>query len=200
MKETREKIIIQALNYFSENDYQNSSLNNIAKAIGITKGGIYHYFESKEDLFKASINYLFDTLGDIITEMVSSEREIGLKEFLHGFFSYDEIMRILNEKHKINFISEYFNYLYIVFLGFKKIPELRNRISEIYINSRKGMEAQLEYYKEKGMIRDDVDCKIFALQVFSMSEGLMLLASIDSTIDFQGTGDTIVENLFKSIT
>ncbi len=38
MKETKEKIIRQALEYFTMNDYQGASLNSIARAIGITKG------------------------------------------------------------------------------------------------------------------------------------------------------------------
>ena len=47
MKETKDKIILKALQYFAEHDYQSVSLNSIAEGIGITKGGIYHYFNSR---------------------------------------------------------------------------------------------------------------------------------------------------------
>ena len=44
VKDTRNRIIIQALSYFTQNNYEKASLNDIAGAINITKGGIYHYF------------------------------------------------------------------------------------------------------------------------------------------------------------
>lgn len=37
--ETKEKILLKALQYFTENDYEGASLEKIAGAIGITKGG-----------------------------------------------------------------------------------------------------------------------------------------------------------------
>jgi len=37
---------------FMERGYADVSLNDILKPIGITKGGFYHYFKSKDELFE----------------------------------------------------------------------------------------------------------------------------------------------------
>jgi len=47
-----------ALRLFAKSGYVNTSLEEIAKVVGITKGGVYYYFRSKEKL-------LLDILDDI---------------------------------------------------------------------------------------------------------------------------------------
>lgn len=50
-KEDRlEKIYEKALELFVANGYDQTALSRIAKALGLTKAGLYHYFSSKEDL------------------------------------------------------------------------------------------------------------------------------------------------------
>lgn len=44
-----------ALNLFAEEGYHNTSVQKIAKTAGISKGLLYNYFESKEDLLKLII-------------------------------------------------------------------------------------------------------------------------------------------------
>ncbi len=46
--DTKEKLEIQALQFFARHDYERSSLNDIAEAMGVTKGAIYHYFKGKK--------------------------------------------------------------------------------------------------------------------------------------------------------
>ena len=45
-----EKIYVKALELFVANGYDQTALSQIAKELGLTKAGLYHYFSSKEDL------------------------------------------------------------------------------------------------------------------------------------------------------
>jgi TetR/AcrR family fatty acid metabolism transcriptional regulator len=48
----KKNIIIQAaIEVFSRNNFQNSTISQIAQKAGIAEGTIYQYFENKEDLF-----------------------------------------------------------------------------------------------------------------------------------------------------
>jgi AcrR family transcriptional regulator len=47
---TRAEIIRNAVDLFSKNGYQNTSLAEIAAAVGVQKPSLYHYIDSKEDL------------------------------------------------------------------------------------------------------------------------------------------------------
>jgi AcrR family transcriptional regulator len=58
---TRERLVRTALRLFAERGYGGVSNREIVEACGCTKGAIYWYFESKEDLFRAVLS---ETLSD----------------------------------------------------------------------------------------------------------------------------------------
>lgn len=49
-QKSREKIMEVALALFAENGYHNTSISKIAKSASVSKGLMYNYFDSKEDL------------------------------------------------------------------------------------------------------------------------------------------------------
>lgn len=49
-------IMSVALNEFAEKDYKNSSFNRIIRNAGMSKGTMYYYFSSKEDLYLTLLN------------------------------------------------------------------------------------------------------------------------------------------------
>jgi TetR/AcrR family transcriptional repressor of nem operon len=51
--QTRQNIIAKALKLFCVKGYYNTSINDILAATGLTKGGLYGHFASKEDLWYA---------------------------------------------------------------------------------------------------------------------------------------------------
>lgn len=51
--QTRHNIITKALQLFSVKGYYNTSINDILEATGLTKGGLYGHFKSKEDIWYA---------------------------------------------------------------------------------------------------------------------------------------------------
>jgi AcrR family transcriptional regulator len=54
-KDTRlEQIINAAAQEFLEQGYENSSMERIAKRAGLTKGGLYHHFSSKDEIMLAA--------------------------------------------------------------------------------------------------------------------------------------------------
>lgn len=88
MKDTKERIIQQALLYFSQHDYERTSLNDIAKALGVTKGAIYHYFDSKEELFKDAVLNGLINVGTVSDNMRGEESTLSFKEKLALLFDY----------------------------------------------------------------------------------------------------------------
>ena len=90
--QTRRRIMDGALSEFSRNGYGAGSLNNICSAQGISKGIIYHYFETKDDLFLACVDECFCLLTDHIERKMKQayqSLEQGLEEYFTvrmGFF------------------------------------------------------------------------------------------------------------------
>jgi AcrR family transcriptional regulator len=59
-EERREAILSAALSAFSDLGYTQATLNDVADRLGVTKGCLYHYFESKEKLL---VELIRDRIG-----------------------------------------------------------------------------------------------------------------------------------------
>lgn len=59
-EEKRDRIINAALQEFASKGFALASTNEIVKKAGISKGALFHYFTSKEDLYQFLCGYVFD--------------------------------------------------------------------------------------------------------------------------------------------
>lgn len=67
-QQTRRRIMDSALAEFSRQGYGASSINTICAAQDISKGIVYHYFETKDGLFLACVEECFQRLTEYIRE------------------------------------------------------------------------------------------------------------------------------------
>jgi TetR/AcrR family transcriptional repressor of nem operon len=66
-------IITQSLKLFREKSYHTTSMADIAKACGLLKGSLYHYFDSKEDLMKRVISQVHNYFKDEVFSVAYNE-------------------------------------------------------------------------------------------------------------------------------
>lgn len=59
-EKTKSKILEHSLRLFAEKGYYGTSISDIAKAAGVSKGLAYNYFESKQDLVESIFNQILD--------------------------------------------------------------------------------------------------------------------------------------------
>ena len=64
--ERRAQIIQAALACFTRKGYNHTTMDNIVAESGLSKGSLYWYFESKDDLFVSALTSLFADLGQAI--------------------------------------------------------------------------------------------------------------------------------------
>ena len=85
-KEDRPQEITEAaLAAFAENGYAATKVDEVAKRAGVSKGLLYLYFKTKEDLFKAVIRSFVVPKIDELTAIIDSS-ELSSEEFLRGPF------------------------------------------------------------------------------------------------------------------
>ncbi|MCB0013808.1 MAG: helix-turn-helix transcriptional regulator, partial [Anaerolineales bacterium] len=60
--ERRNEILAAALQAFSENGYDKTSIDDVVRATGLSKGTIYWYFKNKQALFTALMEFVVDGL------------------------------------------------------------------------------------------------------------------------------------------
>ncbi len=77
-----------ALKLFAEQGYDNTSISQIGKTAGISKGLLYNYFESKDDL----LQNIMETLSEEFAEIIDPDRDGEVTDeeavkFLDDFFA-----------------------------------------------------------------------------------------------------------------
>ena len=80
-----QEITDAALAAFAEKGYAATRVDDVAKRAGVSKGLLYLYFKTKEELFKAVIRSFVVPRIDALTENIDSS-ELSSEEFLRGPF------------------------------------------------------------------------------------------------------------------
>lgn len=88
-KQKRELIMETALELFAENGFYGTSISKIAKKAEISKGLIYNYFKSKQEILNELIKYGFDTIYE----------NLNLKET--GIISEDEFVHFIKNSFSL---------------------------------------------------------------------------------------------------
>ena len=85
-KEDRPAEITEAaLEAFAEKGYAATKVDEVAKRAGVSKGLLYLYFKTKEDLFKAVIRSFLSPRIDALIKNIE-ETELSAEEFVRGPF------------------------------------------------------------------------------------------------------------------
>jgi TetR/AcrR family transcriptional regulator, transcriptional repressor for nem operon len=73
--ENHEKILSMAARSFREHGADNSGIGKVMKKAGLTKGGFYRHFASKDDLFVEAVARAFDEMGRSMLKVAKSAPE-----------------------------------------------------------------------------------------------------------------------------
>src|SRR6056297_791270 len=181
-KDTRDRIILQALTYFTSHDYDRISLKDIAGALEITKGGIYHYFGSKDELFKETLLFTVEGLekefNGLTDAYMRGDPAMPLKKVLRLFFNIEAFGDRSADSVGVDVYKEYENLVYLLFVGLKKFPELRTRIAEIYNGQVSRLTELFERARDKGEIKQKIDARMLAFEIIALVEGSLLVGSL----------------------
>ena len=80
LERTRSLLVDAAEQVFAEKGFVPATLDDIAKTAGYSKGAIYKYFATKEDLFLAVSDRYWRRYFDKFAEVISSADHIGARE------------------------------------------------------------------------------------------------------------------------
>jgi AcrR family transcriptional regulator len=135
-KERKQHIMDTALEVFAENGYASSSISMIAKKAGVSKGLMYNYFDSKEELLKTIMTEGIDEIFAFIDP--NHDGILTKEEFI---YMIDEVFALMKEKS--SFYKLYFALI------------MQPAVSKIFIEKMNEVFAPMikmliHYYEEKG--------------------------------------------------
>lgn len=165
MSDTREYIIDQAYRLFLSRSYEAVSISEISKAIGFTKGALYHHFKNKEELFKAVINKYLP-----IEKYFAPLEEVTLKEYIEiSIKSADEIVHNIFG-NKLGFIP--LTYLALFIDAFRHYPEYAKEKERLIQGELEKIKIVIVKSIKKGEIRKDINPDFMAMNFLSLSTGI----------------------------
>ena len=101
-KDTREKILENALEMFANKGYEGTNIRELSDTLGVSKGAMYRHYESKEKLWDSVVDKVHD---QYLKNVVSSNDFVDIPN------NTDELMdmslnMMINTMHDPNIIIE----------------------------------------------------------------------------------------------
>jgi Transcriptional regulator len=140
----RNKIIQAAIKVFSEKGYHRSTMDEIAKEVGVSKATLYTYFKSKEEILKV----IWISSNQMLIDNQSFERRDCLKVL-------EELYNIISESQGLHLNFE----ITALSSHNENIKELNK---EAYNGKLEGLKTFLQDQQNKGKIRNDLEASILA--------------------------------------
>ncbi len=179
----KEVILLTAFKLFAINGYDGISLNRIIKETGLTKGGFYYHFKSKDELFEESVkkyilNYYTEGIRNIVLD---SKRNV--KERLHDYYCLPA--RILQDS-KNYFPAESNGYaFYFMFDAIRKFDSMKTLFAECYDELTKMLVELLQEGIDNNTIKKDVDIESLSIELVALLDGIQIYAAMAHQVDME---------------
>lgn len=166
-EQTSRFIISTVAPIFNRNGYYGTSMSDITKATGLTKGAIYGNFKNKEDLafaaFKYNIDGVVDKIKSVLIKIDSPVEQLrGLIDF---YRNYNDHTLDIGGCPILN-IGVDANHQNKALLG--RVQEVVKKL-EFYIRK------MIELGQEDEEIRADVNADLYAKRIFALIEGAVFM-------------------------
>jgi len=168
---TRDKIIRNAITLFNKKGYRATSLSDITKALGMTKGAIYGNFLNKEEVAMASFDYAVNKIIDQLSMHIGSQKTapLKLKAILNYYEKYIEKPPIEGGCPIINTSIE----------ADDNHPGLRLRVIHSFAKIKDALKKIITRGINEGQLRKGIDVELYATMFYATIEGAIVMARVE---------------------
>ncbi|BBZ41247.1 TetR/AcrR family transcriptional regulator [Mycobacterium conspicuum] len=160
---TRRKIIDAAIDVFGEVGYAAAGWGTIIERTGMTKGALYHHFDSKDSLASAIIEEGSETLVAAFRNVCGSSSP-ALENMIHGTFA---VATVLNSEKTVRAAEQ----LTAALSGFNKAA------ADFCASLVELMTAEARRAAAEGDLREDIDPAVVSEAVIGAMFGTRLLST-----------------------
>ncbi len=165
MSDTKDFIIEEAYKLFLNHSYEAVSISDISKAIGFTKGALYHHFKNKEELFKSVVDkYLY------FPEVITDVETISLSDYIQ--LCNAEAEKIIKRLFGFTLVFTPINYMSMFADAFRHYPGYAELKGDFISNEIEKTKKVLVNAIISGEIRADINTSLIATNFFSINMGL----------------------------
>ncbi len=181
----KEQLLEIAIKEFAEKGYENSSLNNILKETGISKGTFYYHFKNKEDLY-----------GYIISILIEEKKNFLQKNFNAEIYKQD-IFSILKNLTNIGLefarSNPQINKFAESFMKEKDNEIYHKMINKFSPDTYEYIDNLIEMSYQKGEIRGDLPNEFVKRIVSYLFSNIFEIANMFKLEDFEDISDILIK-------
>ncbi|MCB9436748.1 MAG: TetR/AcrR family transcriptional regulator [Anaerolineales bacterium] len=189
-EDRRTEILMAALVAFAEKGYDKTSMDDIVRVSGLSKGTLYWYFKNKEALFLGIMDMIFNQFMSIIDAFQASLSDHSAADMLRmliqqaaEFFATDEKL--------VGLISD-------MFLQATQNPAKLQALAEFYERYISGLQTIIQYGIDRGEFRS-VDAHALAVAISASFDGVGLQLIIKPQMDTVAVLSTMIETIIQGL-
>jgi AcrR family transcriptional regulator len=169
-EKTKLFIIEQVAPVFNKQGYIGTSLTDITKATGLTKGAIYHNFDNKENLAIEAFNYNIRKAIGSVAQLINAEESV---------------------KGKFKALTQYYRDYYISTLDYGGCPilnvgidsnninqKLKSRVNQVIRKLQNSFIEIIQLGIQQNEVKKDIKTDQAALKIISIIEGAIYTATM----------------------
>ena len=179
-KSRREQILKEATRIFSEKTYHGTTLKDIADAVGMLKGSLYYYINSKDKL-----------LADIILEAAHTLNEDLVRVEHSNLDPIERLRQIVKEHVKFNAIYREAGILFLTEKNTISSLEM-GELMKIFGRRDRLLARTLSEAIEKGLYRA-VDIRITSLAIVGMCNSVLFWIKPSGRFSYEEIADSFFE-------
>jgi TetR/AcrR family transcriptional regulator, transcriptional repressor for nem operon len=198
MIETKEHILGTSLLLFLQKSYRDVTMREIVEKTGLSKGAFYHYFTSKEELFKEIVTRFMNTGS----ANYSSFDKKSLRKFYLDYIdslesSLKQLSNMVDEKERESFN---FNFFLILFEAVGRFPEFLKMELQQHRRDIDAWKKIIAVARKKGEIKSENSDEEIAQLFLFCSDGVFLrFINSDKPVTFPDFLRTTFNSLYKNL-
>ena len=157
----RERIVRSAIDCFSKYGFDRSRMDDIAQTAHLSKGTLYLYFKSKEDLFYAICENNLKVLKEQLSHLFVTTKEYLLSDAEQFYDNLHKLEKSGSEKVFFETVAES-----------SRNPKLQRILYEQRTKIFNIVKEYLDRQVQKGFFRKDVDTDAIASGLVALYNGL----------------------------
>lgn len=193
MNDTRDFIVERAFCLFLQRGYEGISIRDIQEAVGLSKGAIYHYFRSKEDIFgEAMDRYLLPAI-QTLPEALDPESATPLRDAMDASLEWRDAyiarLRLITEQK-----GDDFRFFRLLFQVGEYYRDFHDKLVAGLATERERWRRALTLAVDRGEIRGNTDQELTLTLLMAVPVGLGLKAAV-----YTGLSIAVLRNVYERL-
>ncbi|MBI5749274.1 MAG: TetR/AcrR family transcriptional regulator [Nitrospinae bacterium] len=185
----RQQILESAIRCISRQGYHQTTMDDIASEAGLSKGALYWYFKSKDEILTAMCRQQCDEHLQILSHF--ADQNMSIKEL--ALKTGDKILEsLINEPEQCKMSFEFWALT-------DENEQVKRSQYEVHKIWQETVSNLIKSGIKKGEIKPDVNVKELSIALLAIFDGIIIAYSIDKTLNVKKIWHTAISAFFEGI-